>query len=246
MEELTPELDPLPSSDRSLAVAAREAGTGTGFAELRENYQRAALRRADLLDDPLLLFRQWFDDARDAGVAEPNAMSLATADAASCPSVRTVLLKGIEGGGFEFFTNYDSRKGRELAVNSGAALLFLWKEVERQIGIRGRVEQLGRPASETYFQCRPYGSRIGAWVSLQSEAILDHRWLRDRDVEFRKKFPDTGEPDDVPLPPNWGGYRLLPEVFEFWQGRPNRLHDRFEYRRDGDEPGGWRISRLCP
>ncbi len=244
MEKLTPEPDPLLSSDGLTAGPVPAGGTGTEFAGLRENYQRAALHKADLLDDPLLMFRQWFDDARDSGVMEPNAMSLATADADGSPSLRTVLLKGIEGGGFEFFTNYDSRKGRELNANSRAALLFLWKEVERQIGMRGRVEKLDRPASETYFRCRPYGSRIGAWVSLQSEAVPDHQWLQQRDAEFREKFPDKGQPGDVPLPPNWGGYRLVPDAYEFWQGRPNRLHDRFEYRRG--ENGDWRISRLSP
>jgi pyridoxamine 5'-phosphate oxidase len=218
--------------------------TPTEFAELRENYQRAALRRADLLDDPIEQFRQWFDDALDSGVQETNAMSLATADADGRPSVRTVLLKGIEAGGFEFFTNYESRKGRELDANPHAALVFLWKLVERQICIRGRIDKLDREASEKYFRCRPYGSRIGAWVSPQSEAITDHQWLQHRVEEFEKKYPDTGKADDVPLPDNWGGYRLMPEAFEFWQGRPNRLHDRFGYQLD--DQGQWQISRLSP
>lgn len=214
------------------------------FAELRENYQRDALRRADLLDDPIELFHQWFGDARDSSVHEVNAMSLATADAEGRPSVRTVLLKGVEAGGFEFFTNYESRKGRELNANPHAALAFLWKSVERQICIRGRVEKLDREASEKYFRCRPYGSRIGAWVSLQSEAIPDHQWLQQRDREFQKKYPDSGAADAVPLPSNWGGYRLQPEAFEFWQGRPNRLHDRFQYQRSDQQE--WQITRLSP
>ena len=216
----------------------------TDFAELRENYHRAALRRADLLADPIEQFHQWFDDARDAGVQETNAMSLATADAEGRPSVRTVLLKGLEAGGFEFFTNYESRKGRDLDVNPSAAIVFLWKLVERQIGIRGRIDKLDREASEKYFRCRPYGSRIGAWVSLQSEAIPDHQWLQQRVEEFEQKYPDTGEADAVPLPANWGGYRLVPDAFEFWQGRPNRLHDRFEYLLDDQEQ--WQINRLSP
>lgn len=214
------------------------------FAELRESYQRAALRRGDLLDDPIEQFRQWFDDALSADVQETNAMSLATADAEGRPSVRTVLLKGIEAGGFEFFTNYESRKGRDLDANPHAAVVFLWKSVERQICIRGRIDKLDREASEKYFRCRPYGSRIGAWVSPQSEAIPNHQWLQKRVEEFEQKYPDTGEADAVPLPENWGGYRLVPEAFEFWQGRPNRLHDRFGYL--PDDQGQWQISRLSP
>ena len=213
---------------------------------MRENYQHAALSRADLDVDPFAQFHHWFDDAIAAGVAEANAMSLATSTADSQPSLRTVLLKGVESGGFDFFTNYDSRKGQELNSNPQAAALFLWKPVERQIGVRGRVERLDRSASEAYFRSRPYGSRIGAWVSLQSRAIPDHDWLTQRDAEFRDKFPESDDSDCVPIPPNWGGYRLVPHVFEFWQGRPNRLHDRFEYRRGGEDNCTWQIERLSP
>ncbi len=206
---------------------------------MRLNYEKGALDEATLPDDPFALFKLWLDDAIAAAVVEPNAMTLATVSADGQPSCRTVLLKGFDARGFSFFTNYHSRKGRELIVNPKAALTIFWKERERQICVRGIVTRLSREESDAYFQSRPYGSQIGAWVSEQSEKIPDRAWLENRERELTAKFPEG----QVPLPPNWGGYVLAPDEIEFWQGRPSRLHDRVIFSIKGN---AWELARLSP
>jgi pyridoxamine 5'-phosphate oxidase len=191
--------------------------------------------------DPIVLFDRWFRDARDAGLYLPEAMALATATPAGEPSSRMVLLKGFGPEGFVFFTNYDSRKAVDLDANPRAALLFHWGTLHRQVRVRGRVERTSQAESEAYFRTRPMGSRIGAWASEQSAIVADRseleRRFRDREAEFA-----TG---DVPLPPFWGGYRLRPDVIEFWQGRVNRMHDRLEFTRVGGD-AAWEVRRLSP
>ena len=198
----------------------------------------AGLRRRDLHADPIEQFRRWFEQAVSAEVAEPNAMTLATVDEAGQPSSRIVLMKGMDERGFSFFTNYLSRKGRELAQNSKAALTFFWPALERQAGIRGECARLSREESEAYFQSRPLGSRLGAWVSSQSTPIPDRDFLERRLEEVTAKHGEQ-----PPLPEYWGGFVVRPATVEFWQGRPNRLHDRFRYTR---ESGLWRLERLAP
>jgi pyridoxamine 5'-phosphate oxidase len=194
---------------------------------------------ADLLPDPMEQFRRWYDEAVAAGVGMPEAMALATADAAGHPSVRTVLLKGADADGFRFFTNTESRKGTELVENPNAALVFHWaQEPRRQVTVAGSVEPLSREESEAYYRTRPLGSRLGAWASRQS-TVVSHRDALDR--AFADAEAAYG--DDPPLPPWWGGYLLVPARLEFWQNRPNRLHDRFRYTR---ESGSWRLERLAP
>jgi len=198
------------------------------------------MEAADLLPDPLAQFRRWLEEARADGVALPEAMTLATAGADGLPSARTVLLKGAEEDGFRFFTNTESRKGRELAENPHAALVFHWmQEPRRQVTVAGRVEPLPRGESEAYFRTRPPGSRVGAWASRQTTVIPDREAL---DRAFAAAQAEHG--DEPPLPPWWGGYLLTPERLEFWQNRPNRLHDRFRYRREAD--GAWIVERLAP
>ena len=207
--------------------------------DLRREYSHAALDTATLDPDPIGQFRRWFADAERAELVEPNAMTLATADAAGRPSARVVLLKNIDERGLTFFTDYRSRKARELAANPRAALAFLWKELERQVRVVGSVETISRDESAAYFRSRPRGSRIGAWASVQSAVLADRADLERDVVRFDAQFPDDG----IPLPPHWGGYRVVPDEFEFWQGRENRLHDRFRYTRSDDN---WRIERLSP
>lgn len=209
------------------------------LADLRLNYEKGSLDEATLPPEPLSLFRMWFDDAIAAGVMEPNAMTLATAATDGQPSARTVLLKGFDEAGFSFFTNYESRKARELASNPKASLVFLWKERERQVCVRGTVIQTSREESDAYFQSRPYGSQIGAWVSEQSTCIPNREWLEKRERELKLQYPEG----QVPLPPNWGGFVLIPHEVEFWQGRPSRLHDRILYARMGEV---WERNRLSP
>ncbi len=211
----------------------------TNIADLRINYDRATLARTDLAADPLTQFNQWFEDAVAANVFEPNAMILATTTSAGIPAARTVLLKGVNEG-FRFFTNYESDKGNELAETPHAALVFLWKELHRQVRVTGLVQKLDKEESAEYFHSRPRGSQIGAWASPQSDEIADRTILERLTAETEARFADV---DPIPLPPFWGGYIIRPRTVEFWQGRRSRLHDRFRYSRSGD---GWEIVRLAP
>jgi pyridoxamine 5'-phosphate oxidase len=236
---------------------------GMSIADLRREYNLTGLRRADLAPDPMVQFQRWFDQAAGARAsgrlrkllirtykslllsagAEPldvNAMTLATADKDGRPSARIVLLKGLNSRGFIFYTNYDSRKGRELAQNSAASLVFYWGEQERQVCVAGLVERLPVEESEAYFKSRPRGSRIGAWASRQSEVVRDRAELEARWREIEAKYPGQ----EIPKPENWGGFVLRPARIEFWQGRPSRMHDRFRYSRQADQ--SWAIERLAP
>jgi len=210
---------------------------------MRLRYGQGSLRREDLAEDPLEQFQIWFDQAREAGVVEPNAMTLATVSADGRPAARTVLLKGIVEGRFQFFTNYGSRKAAHLEAADGkASLLFAWLALERQVQIRGVVEKVSREESEAYFRSRPRESQIGAWASLQSEVAPDRGALEESFAEAEGRFEGV----EVPLPDFWGGYALRAQTIEFWQGRPGRLHDRFEYRVGDSEGASWEVKRLFP
>ena len=210
------------------------------LADLRRVYALRGLSETDVDADPFKQFQAWFSDALAAHLIEPNAMILATATKDGRPSARAVLLKGIDERGFVFYTNYESRKGQELAENPWAALVFLWEELERQIRIEGRVEKCSEEESDAYFRSRPLGSRLSASLSHQSEVINSREVLEHRLQELMVENANG----DVPRPPYWGGYRLSPTSIEFWQGRPNRLHDRLRYRLLHD--GRWLLERLSP
>ena len=211
----------------------------TKIADLRQEYARESLDEHNVALDPIAQFSRWFQEAMGSACAEPNAMTLATAEQDGRPSARIVLLKGFDARGFVFFTNYRSRKGRELALNPQGALLFHWIELERQVRIEGEVEMVAREESDEYYASRPLGSRLGAWASPQSEVIARSEELQSRLSEVSAKFGD-----DPPRPEHWGGYRLAPDIVEFWQGRPNRLHDRVRYIRESATV--WKIERLAP
>jgi pyridoxamine 5'-phosphate oxidase len=208
------------------------------IADLRTDYARAALDEDHSDADAVRQFRRWWDEAMASEVREANAMTLATADADGRPGARTVLLKGFDEQGFVFFTNYESRKGRELGANARACLLFFWAELERQVRIDGTVERVSAQESDEYFRTRPLASRIGAWASPQSEVISSKAWLLARAAEMGLRHGVAPS-----RPPHWGGYRVTPSAVEFWQGRPSRLHDRLLYTRT---TGGWDRARLAP
>jgi pyridoxamine 5'-phosphate oxidase len=209
--------------------------------DLRVSYELDNLTEDQLPMDPLLLFNAWLEDALTHKLPEPNAMTLATHGLDGFPTARTVLLKGLDAeGGFHFFTNHDSRKGAEIEANPRASVVFLWALRHHQVSLRGKVEKLPRSEAESYFAVRPRGHQIGAWVSEQSRTIPNRAWLEKRHDEIESQFAYA----DIPCPPNWGGYRLLPHEIEFWQGRVSRLHDRIRYTRQED--GRWRIERLSP
>ena len=205
----------------------------------RHDYDNGALRETDVAADPLLQFSRWLDDARAGSIREPNAMTLATATAEGAPAARIVLLRAIDERGFVFFSNYDSRKGGELAANPQAALLFFWEPLERQVRIEGHVTRVSAAESDAYFASRPRGSQLGAWASPQSAVLADAAALEDALAAVEARFSDR----PVTRPPHWGGYRLSPTLLEFWQGRPGRLHDRLRYRRTDE---GWLLERLAP
>lgn len=211
------------------------------IAQLRKEYTAHTLDRSDVDSDPLIQFKQWMVEAVDSEVPEPNAMVLATVGKDARPSARVVLLKDIEDGGFVFYTNYESEKGRQLAEHPYAALNFNWLELQRQVRIEGKVEKIPGKVSTAYFQSRPRGSQIGAWASPQSMIITDRSVLESNVSRLKERYDGH---EVLPKPPNWGGYSLKPDLIEFWQGRPSRLHDRIRYRLD--EKGEWVIERLAP
>jgi len=210
------------------------------LAEMRRHYARQSLDVGDLHPSPFAQFDRWMREALAAEVTEPNAMALATTGASGQPTLRTVLLKGFDERGLVFYTNTGSRKARDLAANPAVALLFAWLPLERQVTVTGRATPLSAGESLRYFASRPRDSQIGAWASRQSEVITTRSLLETKFAEMRAKFA-AGE---IPLPDHWGGYRVRPESFEFWQGRPNRMHDRLRYQRQPDD--AWRIERLMP
>lgn len=209
------------------------------IADIRSEYRRHSLTEADVDDDPIVQFSRWFDDALTANVVEPNAMCLATATPDAYPSARMVLLKGVDSRGFVFYTDYRSRKGQELADNPCASLCFFWAELERQVRINGAVQRVSRAEADAYFQSRPLPSRLGAWTSSQSSVLPSRDVLEAELQQTEARFRDA----HVPLPDHWGGFRVVPNEIEFWQGRPSRLHDRMQFRL---EAGRWMKRRLSP
>ncbi|NGO70700.1 pyridoxamine 5'-phosphate oxidase [Streptomyces boncukensis] len=207
---------------------------------MRSHYRTRGLAEHELAPDPFQQFTRWFDDASASGLHEPNAMIVSTADARGRPSSRTVLLKQYDEQGFVFFTNYGSRKGRELAENPQVSLLFPWHGIARQVIVSGTARKTGRDETAAYFRTRPHGSQLGAWASEQSSTVASREELDELYAQLAERYP---EGEDVPAPPQWGGFRVQPETVEFWQGRENRLHDRLRYVRKG---AAWDVERLCP
>lgn len=212
----------------------------SSIADIRTDYQLASLDESVVGLDPFLFFRRWFEEAMEAAVTEVNAMTLATCDTQGKPHARIVLLKGIEEGGFVFYTNYQSHKGQQLSESPQAALVFFWPELQRQVRIEGVVRKVSPEASDAYFQSRPVGSRIGAWASPQSAEIDGRSVLESREQEYSERFADG----TIPRPEHWGGYVVVPNLIEFWQGRSSRLHDRIAF--ELTESGSWRKYRLAP
>jgi pyridoxamine 5'-phosphate oxidase len=210
------------------------------ISRLERDHPERSFEPHDLAEDPFEQFASWLEEALAADIPVANSMTLATADEHGVPSARIVLLKGVESGAFVFFTNLRSRKGRELAANPRSALVFHWADLQRQVNVQGSVEPIGDDESDAYFASRPSGSRLAAWASAQSEVLPDRAELEGRVNEARERFGD-----DVPRPPHWGGFRLIPARIEFWQARRSRLHDRLQYIRDGSA-GAWRVERLAP
>lgn len=209
------------------------------IADIRRIYQLKSLSEEEVADDPVVQFETWWQEAVQAGIDEVNAMTLATVDEDSMPSARTVLLKGIHENGFVFYTNYHSRKGQEISANDQVALLFFWKELERQVRIEGIAHKTSIEESDTYFASRPRESQLGAWSSPQSMEIASRKKLEQRQEELMKQYANAA----IPRPPHWGGFLVVPRLVEFWQGRPGRLHDRLQYIRTGEK---WHIRRLAP
>lgn len=211
----------------------------TNIADIRKDYKQRSLDESDVVKDPVQQFSKWWEEAMNSEIDEVNAMTLATADAAGKPSARIVLLKGFDEKGFVFFTNYNSHKGGDIAANPFVSLVFFWKELERQVRIEGTISKVPAEDSDAYFNSRPAGSRIGAWASPQSKVIASREVIEKKVTELEKDFEDK----PIERPPHWGGYVVAPQVIEFWQGRPSRLHDRIQYTRIET---GWKVERLAP
>lgn len=209
------------------------------IADIRKDYKLQMLEESSVDKNPIKQFAKWWDEALNSNIDEVNAFTLATVNAAGKPSARILLLKGFDENGFVFFTNYNSDKGKELAANPNAAIVFFWKELERQVRIEGMVEKINAAESDAYFYSRPEGSRIGAWASPQSTVINDRKILEDNVKKYEAQFAGK----KIERPPHWGGYCLQPQLIEFWQGRPSRLHDRIQFTKEKDK---WKIERLAP
>ena len=212
----------------------------SSIADLRQNYTLTGLLEAEINKDPIEQFNIWFEQALEADIIEPNAMTLATATSEGKPTARIVLLKGADARGFVFYTNYESQKGQQLIANPYAALVFLWDKLERQVRVEGQVIKLDRAESKAYFHSRPQASQLGAWASNQSKVIPNREVLEQKLADLEIQYKD----ETVPIPEYWGGFRVIPNRVEFWQGRPSRLHDRLVY--DLEENGSWQINRLAP